>query len=125
MALTLVLTVLAIAVVAVAVGYGATRSGRMRDDEPDLTPADLPEQRWALPADLDRTRFAVGLRGYRMDQVDSVLDRLSRDLDQREAYIAELIRGLEAAGRNIPARPLPQITAADSAEATPEPDADA
>ncbi|HCK78806.1 MAG TPA: cell division protein DivIVA, partial [Actinobacteria bacterium] len=115
----------AIAVVAVAVGYGATRSGRMRDDERDLTPADLPEQRWALRADLDRTRFAVGLRGYRMDQVDSVLDRLSRDLDQREAYIAELIRGLEAAGRNIPARPLPQVTEADGDEAAPEPDADA
>jgi DivIVA domain-containing protein len=35
-------------------------------------------------------RFAIGLRGYRMDQVDDVLDRLGRELAARDDRIAAL-----------------------------------
>lgn len=35
-------------------------------------------------------RFGVSLRGYAMDQVDAVLDRLAAELDARDADIAEL-----------------------------------
>ena len=35
-------------------------------------------------------RFGVALRGYAMDQVDAVLDRLAAELDARDARIAEL-----------------------------------
>ena len=35
-------------------------------------------------------RFSVGLRGYRMDEVDDVLDRLAYDLEARDARISVL-----------------------------------
>ena len=44
----------------------------------------------AEPSDVDRLRFAVGLRGYRMDQVDQVLDELRDQLAAKDRQIAEL-----------------------------------
>ena len=35
-------------------------------------------------------RFGVALRGYAMDQVDAILDRVAADLEARDARIAEL-----------------------------------
>jgi DivIVA domain-containing protein len=35
-------------------------------------------------------RFGVALRGYAMDQVDAVLDRLAAELDERDQQIARL-----------------------------------
>ncbi|SEF03998.1 DivIVA domain-containing protein [Arthrobacter alpinus] len=43
-----------------------------------------------MPADVDRLRFSLGLRGYRMDQVDEVLDRLRDELAGKNLRIAEL-----------------------------------
>lgn len=51
---------------------------------PVLLPPDL------APADVDKLRFALGLRGYRMDQVDEVLDRLRDEIALKDARIAEL-----------------------------------
>lgn len=52
--------------------------------EPGLPPGDL------RASDLDRVTFTVALRGYRMDQVDSVLRRVRDELADRERRIAEL-----------------------------------
>ena len=41
-------------------------------------------------------RFGVALRGYAMDQVDAVLDRLAAELDARDARLAELDARLAA-----------------------------
>ena len=59
-------------------------------DEPvaSLPPVLLPEN--AEPSDVDRLRFAVGLRGYRMDQVDQVLDELRDQIAAKDRTIAEL-----------------------------------
>lgn len=54
----------------------------------NLPPVLLPDD--ATPADVDRIRFSLGLRGYRMDQVDQVLDRLRDQLAARDAEIARL-----------------------------------
>ena len=50
-----------------------------------------------LPADgevdrpaVDGLRFSLALRGYRMDEVDDVLDRLVDELDRRGERISEL-----------------------------------
>jgi DivIVA domain-containing protein len=51
---------------------------------PVLLPAD------ARPADVDHVRFSLGLRGYRMDQVDQVLDELRDQLAAKDAELAEL-----------------------------------
>jgi len=59
-------------------------------DEPvaSLPPVLLPAE--AKPADVDHVRFALGLRGYRMDQVDQVLDELRDQLAFKDAEIAGL-----------------------------------
>lgn len=55
---------------------------------PNLPPVLLPHEPTA--ADVDRLRFSLGLRGYRMDQVDQVLDRLREALNRQQLRIAEL-----------------------------------
>jgi DivIVA domain-containing protein len=59
-------------------------------DEPvaSLPPVLLPED--PAPSDIDHLRFAVGLRGYRMDQVDQVLDELRDQLAAKDKKIADL-----------------------------------
>lgn len=54
----------------------------------NLPPILLPDE--VKPADVDRIRFSLGFRGYRMDQVDQVLDRLRDQLAARNAEIARL-----------------------------------
>ncbi|MDQ0075146.1 DivIVA domain-containing protein [Arthrobacter oryzae] len=65
-------------------------------DEPvaSLPPVLLPAE--ASPADVDRVRFALGLRGYRMDQVDQVLDELRDQLASRDREIERLRAELHA-----------------------------
>lgn len=74
-----------IAVAMLAVG----RLGELAPVAPDRAPLDVPPGPLAAD-DVDAVRFAVGLRGYRMDEVDQVLDRVADDLAVRDARIAEL-----------------------------------
>ena len=72
---------------------GADGGLRLLDDGFDQPVANLPPV--LLPADVessdvDRLRFAVGLRGYRMDQVDQVLDELRDQLAARDRKVADL-----------------------------------
>ena len=105
---TLLLVFLAIAVLGVTIALGV---GRLRPDsvpgraldaaeglpEPDprLPPVLLPEHPAA--ADVGRLRLSVAPRGYRMDQVDAVLERLAGALADRDARISELESGLPKA----------------------------
>jgi DivIVA domain-containing protein len=57
---------------------------------PDSVPVELPEDRPAGPDDVHRLRLPVVLRGYRMHEVDWVLDRLATELELRDAEIARL-----------------------------------
>ncbi len=72
-----VLVVLAMGGVAMfAAGRGAPLA-KVYDDRPDaLVPADRP----IAADDLRRVRFSVGFRGYRMAEVDALLDRLATEL---------------------------------------------
>ena len=65
-------------VAAVAAGRGTPMS-EAYDDRPDaLVPA-----AGALGAeDLRRVRFSLGFRGYRMSEVDALLDRIARQLEE-------------------------------------------
>lgn len=69
-----------------AIGGGGHMSEPM-PDRPDLA---LPEEGLLARTDVDRVRFSVGARGYRMDEVDDVLDRLSHEIELREQRIAQL-----------------------------------
>ncbi|KUM36019.1 DivIVA domain-containing protein [Arthrobacter sp. EpRS71] len=55
---------------------------------PNLPAVLLPED--AKPSDVDSLRFALGLRGYRMDQVDQVLDELRDQLKAKDREIERL-----------------------------------
>ncbi len=57
-----------------------------------LPPVLLPAR--PTSADVDRVVFSLGLRGYRMDQVDQVLDRLAAALAERDAVIEQLRTGV-------------------------------
>lgn len=85
-----VLIVLALGAVAlVAAGRGDPLLDTY-DDRPDaLVPAEGP----LGPQDLRRVRFSIAFRGYRMSEVDALLDRLAR---QQEDAAGEA--GGEAAG---------------------------
>ncbi|TNM68646.1 DivIVA domain-containing protein [Streptomyces sp. NP160] len=56
------------------------------------------------PADLDAVRFSVVPRGYRMDQVDAVLDRLRAELAERDRRL----EALAAAAATPPAPGAPR-----------------
>ncbi|HWH29655.1 MAG TPA: DivIVA domain-containing protein [Mycobacteriales bacterium] len=58
-------------------------------DRPDLVLPDRPLE----PADVVAVRFSTAVRGYRMDEVDRVLERLAEELAERDRQIAELIAG--------------------------------
>lgn len=60
----------------------------------NLPPVLLPAQ--AAPEDIDRVRFSLGLRGYRMDQVDQVLDELRDQLASKQQEIDGLRAALVA-----------------------------
>jgi DivIVA domain-containing protein len=57
---------------------------------PEGTPVQLPDGRLADGDDLRALRLSVALRGYRMDEVDWLLDRLSEQVDTRDREIARL-----------------------------------
>jgi DivIVA domain-containing protein len=86
-----------VAVVAAGRGEGLAAADT---DRPDLT---MPATRPMAKEDVDRLRFSVGLRGYRMDEVDDVLDRLAADLAERDQRIEALEGEIRGAGRH--ARP--------------------
>jgi DivIVA domain-containing protein len=108
------LVILALAVVAGVSLLLVGEQGRMPDAPPDREPADLPADRPVTRDDLDRVRFAVGFRGYRMDQVDAVLDRVAGDvtaLMERNQVLEDQLRG---AGIEPAARPAVEEPVADA-----------
>lgn len=60
----------------------------LAEPDPRLPPVLLPER--PVAADIADLRFSVGFRGYRMDEVDVVLERLATALLERDAALAEL-----------------------------------
>lgn len=95
--MTIVFLVLGVVVVAAIALLAVGRLGELPPTEPDRAPTLLPDTRLVESEDVDNVRFAVGLRGYRMDEVDDVLDRLAADIAERDARIAELEAGAAAA----------------------------
>lgn len=83
--MVVVVAVVVFATAGVAAGAGGTLGDVAADPRP-LGNHEGPVE----AADLVELRFPVTLRGYRMDSVDSVLDRLGEELASRDARIEEL-----------------------------------
>ena len=108
------LAVLGVLVVLFIAAVVATRHDEVLIDVlPDAADLDLP----AGPVraeDLATLRFSLAPRGYRMDQVDEVLDRLAAELADRDRRLAEM------AAAPGPERPAPpERPAAPERPATP------
>ncbi|ARF57262.1 DivIVA domain-containing protein [Streptomyces gilvosporeus] len=96
--LLIAMVVVVAAVTLVVVGGGdGVGGGGLRDAEPQRLHDPLPADRPLARADVDAVRFAVTVRGYRMDDVDDALDRLGAELAERDARIAELEAALAGA----------------------------
>ena len=65
--------------------------------EPDRSPVALPDDRPVSPDDVRGLQLSVTARGYRMTEVDWLLDQFARTLDQRDAEIAALTARLHPA----------------------------
>jgi DivIVA domain-containing protein len=113
-----------------AASYTFGRGEEMAPVLPDGTPVELPDDRLADGDDLRALRLSVAVRGYRMDEVDWLLDRLSEQVDTRDREIARLrsvlhVEPVEAAEPELLTHPFPPVV--DTSQRTPEharPDAD-
>jgi DivIVA domain-containing protein len=77
-----ILIVLALGAVAVVAAGRGTPMSTAYDDAPDsLVPRDGP----ITADDLRRIRFPLAFRGYRMAEVDALLDRLAEERERAEA----------------------------------------
>jgi DivIVA domain-containing protein len=81
-----VVAALLVGVVLLALGRG----DGLADEELDNVVVELPEGRPLTPADIESVRLPLALRGYRMAEVDRVLDRLSGEIASRDARIRQL-----------------------------------
>jgi DivIVA domain-containing protein len=112
---------LLLAILAVLGGIVMVASGRgaaMPEADPDRAPYGVLPQDGAVGGeDVERLRFSLAFRGYRMNEVDDVLDRLTSELAVRDARIAQL----EAPLRGDPPVEHPPETTASDAESSAEP----
>jgi DivIVA domain-containing protein len=109
-----VIVVVMVLVVGAAALVALGAGGSLPDAERDRLAARLPDDRPVHRRDVDELRLPMALRGYRMDEVDDVLDRLGVELAQRDARVAELESALAAA-----------LPSAGPAQQRPEPPQDA
>jgi DivIVA domain-containing protein len=58
--------------------------------ELDRSPVELPDDRPVLGDDIRALQMSVAFRGYRMTEVDWLLDQFAQVLDERDAEIAAL-----------------------------------
>ena len=77
--------------------FATGREPGLSEPEPDGVFEPLPDHPLSAD-DLERARFDVVLRGYRMDQVDALVSRAVSDLRQLQEY-ADSLEGQLAAQR--------------------------
>lgn len=88
--MTVLFVVLAIAVVTGISLLAVGRLGALPDAPPDRVPDELPADGAIKGQHLQQVRFDIAARGYRMDEVDGLLDRLASEIAIRDATIASL-----------------------------------
>ncbi|MFB7270327.1 hypothetical protein [Streptomyces sp. NPDC056244] len=92
----LIAMVVVVAAVTLAV-IGGGEHAVLPEAAPERLVDPLPVTRPVGRADVEALRLPLGLRGYRMADVDDVLGRLGAELAERDARIAELEAALAGA----------------------------
>lgn len=103
--------------VLVAVATAAAVLGRVDGSLADVTTTmshvPLPDDP-LTPGDLDGLRFDTALRGYRMSQVDAVVDRLRREIARLDDELARVVSPGPGWAAPAPAPAAPPPTAAET-----------
>jgi DivIVA domain-containing protein len=76
-----ILVVLAMGGIAMVAAGRGTPMSREYDDRPDVL---VPRDRTLVGNDLRTVRFSLAFRGYRMSEVDALLDRVAREMEDRD-----------------------------------------
>jgi len=98
-----VLAALGVLIVIFVAAVVATREGGELGDAPgDVADVGLPGGP-LQPEDVHAVRFGVTVRGYRMSEVDEVLERVARELADRDERIALLVAAAESGPNVAPA----------------------
>ena len=104
---TLLFTLLTLAVLGVVAAVATGKIvGGLEEPSTSLAARGLPEG-WFTPESVEAVRFSPAVRGYRMEEVDVVLDRLGVELARRDRQILQLsheLRVAEGANRAQAAR---------------------
>lgn len=104
--MTLLLVVVAIGIVAGVAVLVARDKPLIADDPVSASRLAWPPPGELVAEDLDRARFTVALRGYRMDEVDRVLADMQDALADRDRRIAALeLRARSEPPAAAPAQP--------------------
>jgi DivIVA domain-containing protein len=77
------------------------------------SPVELPDDRPVVGDDVRALRISVAFRGYRMTEVDWLLDQFAQVLDERDAEIAELRAALAPRSGGAPAAERPDVEETD------------
>jgi DivIVA domain-containing protein len=88
-----------------AASYVFGRGEEMAPALPEGTPLELPEDRLARGDDLRELKLSVALRGYRMDEVDWLLEQLADQVETRDREIARLRSVLHVEPLDPPTEP--------------------
>jgi DivIVA domain-containing protein len=75
------LALLVVAVIGGIVVVAAGRGGSMAEAYDDRPDSRVPADRRLTAQDLRRVRFGTVLRGYRMSEVDALLDRIAAEME--------------------------------------------
>ncbi len=75
--------VIAVAVMGVVAVVATGRGGGLAEEFDDRPDARVPAEGPLGAEDLRRVRFSTAFRGYRMAEVDALLDRLTAELEER------------------------------------------
>jgi DivIVA domain-containing protein len=91
--------------------------------ELDRSPVELPDDRTVLSDDVRALRLSAAFRGYRMTEVDWLIDQFAQILDERDAEIAALEARLPQpdTDTDTDAGPADEASARDDGEAEEDP----
>ena len=99
---------------------GSVLLGRGETQPPaelDRSPMELPDDRPVTGDDIRALRISPSVRGYRMTEVDWLIDQFAQILDERDAEIAALEAQLHPAPAD---EPKVDESAPDDAESVPD-----
>ena len=89
----------------------------------DRSPVELPDDRPVVGDDVRALRISPAFRGYRMTEVDWLLDQFATVLDERDAELADLRERLRPSEDDGPKEEQPTTAPEPAAEDEERPDA--